>query len=382
MGSIMHSLFRAVLYLQTSAQAYKCFIFKLKFIRTGAFEMQKLVRRSILSGLFVIAMATLTTPAVTQNVESFYKDKTISLVIGTEPGGSYDLYGRTIAAHLSKYVPGHPAISVEYMPGAGGAVAGNYIYGVGPQDGTKLLLAHALPMIEKLQGGSNIRFESGKFNWIGAYDAFSIVVAMWHTAPAASLLQLRTADVAIGTLNKNHSTYQAAALLKDVLGANFKIIAGYRSGNELNIAMERGEVHGVLLTWENIIGTRKQWVDEKKIIVPVQFTLERMAQLKDVPTLIELASPSKKDVVEFYSAGTPMSRTMAVGPGVPVDRVAVLRNAFDELMIDKDFLAECAQRRLSIEPRNAATISALIKTILSASPELIARVKTVFAVEP
>ncbi len=244
----------------------------------------------------IAALATATiaaAPAAADSVADFYKGKTVSIVMGTGPGGSYDLYGRTIAEHIVRHIPGHPTVIVEHMPGAGGVIAGNHIYGTAPQDGTKMLLSHAIPLSEKLEP-TGVRFESAKFNWLGAYDAIAQSLTLWHTAPANTVEDLKTADIVVGSFSKTHLTYQWASLLKDAIGAKYKIVSGYRSGNDCNLAMERGEISGWTASWENIIGTRPQWLTEKKVKMLVQFTLEREPYLKDVPTLIELAPPEQE----------------------------------------------------------------------------------------
>jgi tripartite-type tricarboxylate transporter receptor subunit TctC len=315
------------------------------------------------------------TPAAADAVAEFYKGKTLSILMGTGPGGSFDPYGRTIAQHLSKHIPGNPNIIVEHMPGAGGVIAANHIYGTAPQDGTKMLLSHAIVLAEKLSP-TGVRFQSAKFHWLGAYDAIAQMMALWHTAPAQTLDDLKTKDnVVIGSFAKNHLTYHWASLLKDAIGAKYKIITGLRSGNENNLAMERGEIHGWTPSWENLNATRPQWLSEKKVNLLVQFTLKRKPYLKDVPTLIELAPPEKRDVAEFVISGTPVSRAIALGPGVPADRVAALRKAFDALMKDKEFLADCEKRRLAIEPTGYEELQAMIGKIVSASPDLVNRVQ-------
>jgi len=323
----------------------------------------------------LLALATmLAAPAAAQDVAEFYKGKTISILMGTGPGASYDLYGRTIAEHISRHIPGQPTIIVEYMPGAGGVVAANHIYGIAPQDGTKILLSHAIPLSEKLEP-TGVRFQSAKFHWLGAYDAIVQVLTMWHTAPASSLDELKTKPTVIGAFSKTHLSYQWASLLKDAIGADYKIVTGYRSGNDCNLAMERGEIHGWTASWESIQGAHPQWLTEKKVKMLVQFTLERTAYMKDVPTLVELVPPAKRDVAEFVISGTPFARGLAVGPGVPADRVAALRKAFDALMKDPAFLADAKKRKLEIGPHNATQITALVNKISAASPELITRVK-------
>jgi len=323
----------------------------------------------------VTAVALLSAPATAQSVAEFYKGNTIAILMGTGPGGSFDLYGRTIAAHLGKYIPGNPQIIVEHMPGAGGAIAGNHIYGPGPQDGTKILLAHAIPIMEKMLGGKNIRFKTREMHWLGAFSAINQVMAIWHTAGVKTIDDLKTKDLIIGSFTNTHLTYQWAMLTKTVLNAKYKVITGYRSGNVNNLAMERGETHGWTPSWENLIGTRPQWLKEKKVSLLVQYTLERTPAMKDIPTLLELAKPEQREVVEFITSGTPVARSMAVGPKVPKDRVAALTKAFAALMQDKAFLAESEKRQLDISPRSGAQVQALVDKIITASPELVDRVK-------
>jgi tripartite-type tricarboxylate transporter receptor subunit TctC len=335
-----------------------------------------LLRRRCVCAAVAFALASLAAlPAAAQNVAEFYKGKTIAILMGTGPGGSYDLYGRTIAAHLGKHIPGNPSIVVEHMPGAGGAVAGNHIYGPAPQDGSKILLAHALPLVEKLRGGKNVNFHTREMHWLGAYSSIAQMMAIWHAAGDNTIDDLKNKDLVIGAFSNTHLTYQWAMLLKNALGTRYKVITGYPGGNALNVAMERGEISGWTASWENLVGTRPQWLRDKQVSIPVQFTLSRLAALKDVPTLLELTPPEKKDVVEFITAGTPIARAMAVGPRVPEDRVAALRKAFDALMHDKDFLAECEKRKLDIDPRSAAETQKLVDKIVSASPDLVERVK-------
>ena len=309
-----------------------------------------------------------------QTPEAFYKGRTISLVMGTGPGGSYDLYGRLIATHLPRHIPGQPNMIVEHMPGAGGAIAGNYIFNTAPQDGSKVLLAHALPLIEKLQN-DGVRFQSKKMQWLGAYDQISQMLAIWHTAPGRSIEELKSAPVVLGSMGRSHLSYQFAALLKGALGANFRLISGFPTGGELNLAMERGEISGWTIAWENLSGGNADWLRDKKVIIPVQFTLTRMPELPDTPTLIELSSGETREIAEFLAAGTPHARALAVGPNVPSDRVAALMQAFEAMMKDEAFLAEAKKRNLSITPRDAKEVQALAARIVDASPEFIAKVK-------
>jgi tripartite-type tricarboxylate transporter receptor subunit TctC len=310
-----------------------------------------------------------------QSVADFYKGKTVALLLGTGPGGSYDLYARIFAEHLSKHIPGNPNIVVEHMPGAGGVTAGNHLFGPGPQDGTKILLSHAIIMSEVLDPKAGVRFQSAKFNWIGTYDAIAHTLALWHESKAKSIADLKKPGAVLGSFAKAHFTYQWPAMMKDVLGLDFKLITGYPTGQHNNLAMERGEIDGWAASWENLIGTRPHWIKEKKVNLLVQFLLERKSQIPDVPTLLELAPPDKKDVVEFMSAATPFGRGVVMGPNVPADRVAAIRAAFEATVKDPAFLAMAEKRQVDIDWHGHEHTMSLVKKIVGASPDLISRVK-------
>jgi tripartite-type tricarboxylate transporter receptor subunit TctC len=154
----------------------------------------------------VVAVSLAATPALADSVADFYKGKTIAILMGTGPGASYDLYGRTIAEHLGRHIPGNPNIIVEYMPGAGGVVAANHIFNTAPQDGSKILLSHAIPLSEKLEP-QGVRFKSAKFHWLGAYDTILQALTIWHTAPAQTVEDLKTKPVIVGAFAKTHLSY-------------------------------------------------------------------------------------------------------------------------------------------------------------------------------
>lgn len=322
---------------------------------------------------FAAAIAT-AGAASAQNAEGFYKGRTISILMGTGPGGSYDLYGRLLATHLGKYIPGKPTIIIEHMPGAGGANAGNFIFANAPQDGSKILMTHALPLVEKLSGRKNLKFKSEKFNWIGSFGEITQILTLWHTAPVKKLDDLKSSkQLVLGSMGTGHLSYQWSSLLKDSIGAPYRVIAGYTNGGSLNLAMERGEIHGWVVAWESIAGQKASWLKDNKVNMLVQFTLERLPQLPNVPTIIEMAPPDKRDIAELLAAGTPIARGLAYGPGVPNERVDAVRAAFDTVMKDKAFIAEANKRQLALRYRSAAEVHKLVERITGASPDLINR---------
>ena len=168
--------------------------------------------------------------------------------------------------------------------------------------------------------------------------------------------------------------------MKSATASSYRIVSGYNSGGALNLAMERGEIAGWTVAWDNLTSTKPEWLRDKTVSIPVVFSLERLPQLPDSPTLIELSQGEPRQIAEFLASGTPIARALAVGPGVPAPRVQALRAAFESMMSDKAFRDEARERQLSIKKRTAAETEALVKRITSASPEFVERVKA--AVSP
>lgn len=328
--------------------------------------------RPVLFGL--VGVAAVVSSAFADDVAEFYKGKTITLTMGTGPGGSYQVYGQLFADHMPQYIPGKPNLVLGFMPGAGGTKAANYLYAAAAQDGSQLLLSHAIALSEKLRP-QGLKFKSEKFQWLGSFDAIGQVLVTWHAAPVKTLEEARRKEAVLGSFSKNHLTYQWASLANSLLGTKFRIITGISSGAKNNLAMEQGETHGWAPSVANLLATKPDWIKDRKINLLVTYTLERIPEIPDVPTLIELAKPGDRDVAEFVIAGTPIARSIAVGPGVPSDRVAALRAAFAKTVADPQFLADAKKRRLSVNPRKWQQTEALVKKIVSASPELVARVK-------
>lgn len=327
------------------------------------------------AALFGLAGATAIVHATSaDSIAEFYKGRTVTLTTGTSPGGSFQLYGQLFTEHMPKYIPGNPTMVMNYMPGAGGTKAANYLFAAAAQDGTQLLLSHAIPLSEKLRP-QGIKFKSAEFQWLGSFAAIAQMLTLWHDAPVKTLEEAKTKEAILSSFAKNHLTYQWASLANHLLDTRFKIVTGYRGGAKNNIAMEQGEAHGWTPSWSNLSGTKPEWLTGKKVNILVAYTLERLPDLPDVPTLVELARPADKDVAEFMIASTPIARSIAVGPGVPAERVAALREAFEKTMADPDFLAAAKKRKLVIQPRKWQETEALVKKIAGASPELVARVK-------
>jgi len=322
----------------------------------------------------ILGATILASPAVADDVENFYKGKQITMTMGTRPGGSFQVYTQAFAAHMGRHIPGHPTIVPAFMPGAGGTKAANYLFNVAAQDGGQILMSHAIPLAQRLKP-KGLKFKSENFQWLGSFSAITQLITLWNTVPINSIDDLKKKQVVMGSFAKNHLTYQWLQLANNTLGTKMKVVTGYSSGGKNNLAMEQGEIAGWAASWGNLNATKPQWLAEKKVKLLAVFGLERIPEIPDVPTLLELVKPEDRAVVDFMVSGTPISRSLAVGPKVPADRVAALRTAMAATMKDSAFLAEAKKRKLPLRPRTWQETTALVNKIVNATPELVERVK-------
>ncbi len=336
--------------------------------------MRKTTRHLRPIAFALAATAVLAPVAQAETPEEFYKGKQITMTMGTRPGGSFQVYLQALAAHMPKHIPGHPTIVPAFMPGAGGTKAANFLYNVAAQDGSQILMSHAISLPQRLKP-QGIKYKAEKFNWLGAFSAINQLLTVWHTQPVKSWEDLKNKELVMGSFAKNHLTYQWLFMTNNLLGTKMKIVTGYASGGKNNLAMEQGETAGWAASWANLNGTKPEWITDKKVKILVNFGLERIPEISSVPTLAELVKPEDRAVVDFVTAGTPISRALAVGPGVPADRVAVLRKATEETLKDPAFLADAKKRKLTIRPRTWQEVNALVEKVVNAPEALVERVK-------
>ena len=328
--------------------------------------------RPLVFGL--VGAAAVMTPAIGQNVAGFYKGKTITMTMGTRPGGSFQVYGRLFSKYMPKHIPGKPTIVPAFMPGAGGTKAANYLYAAAAQDGSQMLLSHALPLAQMLKP-KGLKFKSENFQWLGSFSAITQLLTTWHSSPIKSLADAKSKQGIMSAFAKNHLTYQFVSMANNIIGTKFKIIIGYRGGARNNQAMEQGETHGWVPSWGNLNGTKPHWLRDKKVNLLMLYAFKRLPELPNVPTILELSPKKDRDVVEFMINGTPIARSLAFPPNVPAGQVAALREAFNKTMADAGFLAEAKKRKMLIQPRTWQETTLLVKKIVSSSPALVARVK-------
>jgi tripartite-type tricarboxylate transporter receptor subunit TctC len=319
----------------------------------------------------VLAVAPFISPAQAQPPEEFYKGKTITMLIGYSPGGGYDTYARLVAKHMSGHIPGKPQIVPRNMPGAGSRTAVAHIYSVASKDGTVLGTAdQSLALAQAM--GENLPFDTTKLIYIGNPSAENNTTVTWHTSGVKTLDDAKKVEVPIGATGGSTSSQYPKAM-NAMLGTKFRIILGYPGGNDINLAMERGEVAGRgSNSWASWKGTRPDWLKDKKINILVQIGLNKAPDLPDVPLLMDLASnPEDKAVLRLLSAPSTIGRPIFTTPGVPEDRVKALRDAFDAMVKDPAFIADAEKSGLDLDPVPGSELQKIVAEIV-ATPKPIA----------
>jgi tripartite-type tricarboxylate transporter receptor subunit TctC len=298
-------------------------------------------------------------------IEDFYHGKEINLVIGYTPGGLYDIFGRLVAQFMGDHIPGKPRITVRNMPGGSGRRAAGFAAKVAPQDGTTLVMAsQALPLEQAL--GATLQFDMGKMNYIGNPYLDNNVIVTWETSGVKTLEDAKKRETTIGSTGDDPSSqYPSAA--NALLGTKFKIVTGYPGGNEIDLAMERGEVDGRgSSSWGTWKSTRATWLQDNKINVLVQIGLKKAPDLTDIPLMLDLASNDQdRAVLRLLSAQTAVGKEIFAGPDVPPARVRALRIAFDATMKDPALLAQAQKQGFDITPVSGEGLQKVVLDMLS-----------------
>jgi tripartite-type tricarboxylate transporter receptor subunit TctC len=300
-----------------------------------------------------------------QSPGDFYRGKSLDLYIGYSAGGGYDVYARALARHMGRFIPGNPTIVPKNMPGAGSLVLANWLYNVAPKDGTAFGMIGRGTGFDPLLGSTKAQFDATKFNWLGSMnDEVSVCVA-WHTTGINTLEQVKQRELTVGGSGPAADTDQFPKVLNATIGTKFKIVTGYPGGNDVDLAMERGEVMGRCgWSWSSVIATHQSWLDDKKINVLVQLSLKRHPDLPNVPLVMDFAKTEQQaQIFKLVFARQPMGRPFLAPPGIPADRVAALRKAFMETLRDREFLAESEKMKLEINPVSGDEVQKIVQDV-------------------
>jgi tripartite-type tricarboxylate transporter receptor subunit TctC len=308
-----------------------------------------------------------------QSPAEFYKGKTVEFYIGYSVGGGYDLYARTIARHIGKHIPGNPTVVPKNMEGAGSLRLANWLFRVGAKDGSVIGTIGRGTGFDPILGQQGAQFDGTKFTWLGSANNEVSVCVSWNaTSGIAKFEDLLNKEMTVGGTSSSADTDQFPRIMNGVLGTKMRIVSGYPGGNDVVLAMERGEVKGRCgWSWSSVVSTHRVWLDEKKMTVLAQLALQKHPDLPDVPLIIDLAkTDEQKQILKLIFARQVMGRPYLAPPGIPADRAAALRQAFMDTMTDKDFLADAEKAQLEITPVDGAGIQKLVTEVYQTPPEV------------
>ena len=339
------------------------------------------MRRS--ADAFLLALALLAdAPARADSVADFYRGKSITVVSAGEAGGAHGVYAQLISAHIKAHVPGNPSIVIQHMVGAGGNLAMNYLYNAAPRDGSYIGVPLQDLIVNARIGVAAVKYDPAAALYLGGADVTRTTVTVMKASGVASLEDARRKEVLMGASGKSGQNYVIPTVLNNVLGTRFRVVMGYPGINAVNLAMERGEVHGHAVSWPVIAGTKKEWIAQKLISNLVTIALEREPELPDVPALAELVtSDDNRTLIALLTAPAALGRAWVAFGDIPKDRLAALRAAFAATMADPAFLADAAARGLPIRAVDWQAQQAIAAQILATPDATVARLKGILGLD-
>jgi tripartite-type tricarboxylate transporter receptor subunit TctC len=301
--------------------------------------------------------------------------KNVTMIIGFGPGGGYDLWGRVMARHIGKHLPGNPTVVPQNMPGGGSFNAANHIYTIAPKDGTVLGIIARDAALGPLTGAPGARFDPLKITWVGTPTMETNVCISTQKAKVKTYKELLESELIIGNTGVGTGTYSYPKALNGMLGTKFKLISGFPSSTDVFLAMERNEVDGICESLDSVIGKRPDWIESKKVNVLFQGGVEPNPTLKGVPFIVDLArNADEKQSIEFLYAGQGIGRPFVAPPDLPADRLKMLRDAFNATMKDPDFIADVNKQKLDLEPEDGEHLEALIRKIYATPKPIVDKV--------
>ncbi len=301
--------------------------------------------------------------------------KNVTMIIGFGPGGGYDAWGRVVARHIGKNLPGNPTVVPQNMPGGGSFNAANHIYAVAPKDGTVLgIIARDAPL-GPLTGAPGARFDPLKISWLGTPTLETNVCIAMARAKVKTFRELQQSELIIGNTGAGTGTYSYPKALNGIFGTKFKLISGFPSSSDVFLAMERNEVDGICESLDSVIGKRPDWIASKKVNVLFYGGAKPTIDLSGAPYIVDLArNPEEKQALEFLYAGQGIGRPFVAPPDLPADRLKLLRDAFDATMKNKDFIADATKQKLDVEPENGAHLETFIKKVYATPKAVVTRI--------
>ncbi len=314
-----------------------------------------------------------------QTPEQFFKGKSIDFVIGYPPGGSNDVWGRLLARHIGKHIPGNPFVVPKNTPGAGSFLAINQVFNVAPKDGTVIAIGAPTAALDEKLGSQGVRFKTSELNWVGRVDSLINMVFTWHTSKVKTFADAQKFESTLSGTGAGSTVSIYPTVLNNVFGTKFKLIMGYRGSNDAMLAVERGEVEGHSTSYTALKVAHPDWIRDKKVSIFVQFSIKRHPEMADIPTAVDLArNDEERQILSAIMVAAEVGSAFFTSPGVPADRLTALRRAFDATMKDTDFLTEVEKTRLAVSPMTGEDLQKLVADVSNLTPELLEKVRVAY----
>jgi tripartite-type tricarboxylate transporter receptor subunit TctC len=310
--------------------------------------------------------------------EEFFKGKTITIINSTGNGGSYYNIAQALTRHMPRYIPGRPSMIVKSMPGGGNLLATNFMYNRAPSDGTHIATINNSVPLHQVLDGTGVHYDANKFHWLGSTGSYNSVAYVWHTAGIRTYKDLLEKEVILGGTGVGSSIVIYPTATNNLLGTKFKIVLGYNSTADIDIAMERGEVQARTGSYTALQSEHPDWIKDKKVNILFQIGSKRDPALPDVPLLTELATTDEqREILKLISSPIALGRPYLAPPNTPPDRLAILREAFAATLKDKGFLDDMAKLTTEVDPISGDEVAQIIRDTVNAPPHIIAKAKAI-----
>jgi tripartite-type tricarboxylate transporter receptor subunit TctC len=339
-----------------------------------------MTRLTLTACAVVLSIAAATCAVVADPIADFYAGKSLRLIVGGSTGGGYDAVGRLLARHIGRHIPGTPSVVVENMSGAGSLLLMNHIHNRSPKDGTVMGLPTTNVLLDsklRLPGAENSPFDINRASWIGTPVQQPQVLFVWYSTTFQSLADLRANRMVVGAISTATDTYILPMLMKQMLHTDINVIPGYKGSAEILAAMERREVDAHVALLANVTAGNSSYLRDNKIRIILQFGRERSSELPNIPTAAEWTeSAADRRLFQFYGIKYEMSYPVMFAPGVPAERVAAMRIAFDRTMADAQYQAEARRIGLDVNPLSGQAMHDRMRAINDMPDDLVARLRT------
>ena len=338
------------------------------------------MRKCLASLSVVTALCVSTCFAHAESVEEFYRGKTITSVVPFGPGGGYGIYNQIMARHLGRFIPGNPTIVAQYMPGAGGITANNYMFNVAKRDGLVMAMVSDSVALASVIDADKIRYKVNDFVWLGAIERVNNVTAVRADSGIKKLEDLKEKSIVLGGSGPGSPTSLLPALMRWLQNYNIKTVEGYEGINPMFIAMDRNEIAGMTVSWTIFKTLKKDWFETGYAVPIVQFGSKKEKDLPNIPLALDIAqTPEQKAVARFLASNVDVGRSFIFPPGVPEDRVNALRTAFDKMVLDPEFKDEITKAGFDLSPATGKEVQSAVAQATNLDDRMIKIIQSAIA---